>query len=120
MLRKQISGVGRAQRIYPNDLTVRANLGVLLFRRGLYAQADIEFKWVCEHDAEHVTAHFYRGESLNRLGRVDEAIEVMQRVVQLQPGNSKAYYTLGILYDRKYQKEEASQMFKKARELSSL
>jgi len=108
----------RGMRIDPENVVVRASLGILHFRRGLYAQAEAELRWVCEHDYDHAAAHFYRGEALNRLGRVDQAIEVLERAVRLQPRNAKAYYTMGILFDKKHMPAEAAQMYRKARELA--
>ena len=107
----------RAQRIAPLDPGVRASLGILAFRRGLYGQAEIELGWVCAHDSGHGTAHFYRGEALNRLGRVDEALAMLERAATLQPDNYRAYYLMGILFDRKNLREEAAAMYRRAREL---
>ena len=49
---------------------------------------------------------------------MDEAIEMLERAVQLQPGNARAYYTMGLLYDRKNLRQEAQQMFRKSREVA--
>lgn len=107
----------RAQKLAPDDVAVRAGVGLLYFRRGLYAQAEAELRWVCEHDPDHGPAHFYRGEALNRLGRVDQALEAVERAAQLQPTNYRVFYTLGILFDRKNLRDQAKQMYRKAREL---
>jgi Flp pilus assembly protein TadD len=72
---------------------------------------------VCGQDPDHAAAHLYRGEALNRLGRVDEALEVLERARVLSPDHARIYYLLGILYDRKYLREEASAMYRRAREL---
>jgi Flp pilus assembly protein TadD len=109
----------KALKINPENVDLRANLGILFFRRGLYGQAEVELRWVCERDENHATAHFYRGEALNRLGRVEEALEALNRATLLQPGNARAYYTLGILYDKKHLPEQAEQMYRKSRELGS-
>ena len=60
----------RAQRLAPEDLLVRASLPFVFFRRGLYGHAESELRWICDRDEGNATAHFYRGEALNRLGRV--------------------------------------------------
>jgi Flp pilus assembly protein TadD len=109
----------RAQKIDAENVEVHANLGILFHRRGLYAQAETELRWVCEHDQDHGPAHFYRGEALNRLGRVDQALDVLERALRLQPANSKIYHTMGILYDKKHMPSEAAQMYRKMRELRS-
>lgn len=109
----------RALRLEPNGTHIRANLGILHFRRGLTEQAESELRWVCERDGDHASAHFYRGEALNQLGRVDEGLRVLERAVELQPTNARAYHLMGILYDRKGEPERASEMYRKARTLSS-
>lgn len=107
----------RAQRLDPDSIDVRAKLGILYFRRGLYAQAETELRWVCIRDNSHGPAHFYRGEALNRLGRVDDAMEALERAASLQPDNARAFYTLGILFDKKHMPQEAERMYRRAREL---
>ncbi len=108
----------KAARLDPGGPDVRANLGILYFRRGLYAQCEEELRWVCEHDRDHALAHFYRGEALNRLGRVEEALITLERAAHLQPGKARIYYLLGILYDRKNLPREAGAMYRRARELT--
>lgn len=110
--------VKRAQRLAPEDPAIRTAVGILLFRRGLYARAEVELRPVCDGDCEHATAHYYRGEALNRLGRVDEALEVLGRAIELEPDDVRPYHTLGRLYDRKNQPEDAARMYRRARELT--
>jgi len=107
-----------AFRMDPTNLEIRANLGILLFRRGLYEQAVAELAVVCAGKPDDGLSLFYRGEALNRLGRVDEAIEALERVTELIPGNPRAYYTLGVLFDKKNVPDRASAMYRKARELT--
>jgi len=107
----------RAMRIDPSRTDIRANLGILYFRRGLYQQADNELRWVCEQDPEHGPAHLYRGEALNRLGRIDEALDTLETASRLQPHNPRIYYVMGILYDRKHLPTEAAAMYRRSREV---
>jgi tetratricopeptide (TPR) repeat protein len=53
---------------------------------------------------------------LNRLNQVDEAIAALERSVELKP-SPRAYYTLGILHDRKKQPTLAQAMYRKAEEM---
>lgn len=108
-----------AHRLDPSNHEIRANLGILYFRKGLYQQAEAELAAVCARDPDHGTALFYRGEALNRLGRVEEAIEVLSRAVELAPGNPRAYHTLGVLFDKKGLPERAGPMYRKSRELTT-
>jgi superkiller protein 3 len=78
----------------------------------------LELAAVCRENPDHGLAYYYRGEALNRLGRVDEAMAALERALELLPRNSRAYYTLGILLDKKNRPEEAALMYKKARELT--
>ncbi|MEX0856412.1 MAG: tetratricopeptide repeat protein [Gemmatimonadota bacterium] len=79
-------------RLEPARIDAQVNLGILFFRRGLYAQAEVELQRVCQQDSGHATAHFYRGEALNRLGRVDEALTVLERARELKPDSARIYY----------------------------
>jgi tetratricopeptide (TPR) repeat protein len=98
---------------------VHTQLGTMFFKRGLYANAEIELKRAIELDPDDGNGYFYRGESLNQLGRVDEALEALERAVQLQPDNARAYYVMGLLFDRKGWSEQAIAMYRKAREVPS-
>jgi Flp pilus assembly protein TadD len=107
----------RALRLEPENGDVHLGLGVISFRRGLYAQAELELRRALELDPESDNAYFYRGEALNQLSRVDEALDMLLRATQLQPANARAYYVMGILYDKKSRPQEAAAMYRKARGL---
>ena len=107
----------RALAIEPDSVVARASVGILNFRRGAYVAAELELRWVCEQDRESARAFYYHGETLNRLGRFDEALVALERATVLEPKNSRAFYTLGHLYDRKHMIEEATLMYRQAREL---
>jgi Flp pilus assembly protein TadD len=109
----------RALRFQPDHPAVHLALGVISFRRGLYAQAEQELRRALELDAESASAYFYRGEALNQLSRVDEALDMLARATQLQPDNARAYYVMGILYDKKSRSQEAAVMYRKAREVGA-
>ena len=109
----------RAQRLDAQRPDVHNQLGLVLFKRGLYRQAEVELQRAIELDDRNADAYFYRGEALNQLGRVDDALEMLERAVQFQPSNAKAYYTMGILYDRKHLRQEATTMYRKAREIGA-
>ncbi len=98
----------------------RVDEAILAFRKGLYAAAEAQLKAICKRNPSHGPAHFYRGEALHRLGRVDEALQTMERAIELQPRNWRAYHTLGMLFDRKDERERASEMYRQARELNRL
>ena len=112
--------IDRALFLDPMSVQARVCEAILTFRKGLYSDAEEQLKGLCERNPSHGSAHFYRGEALNRLGRVEEALATMERTIQLQPRNWRAYHTLGMLFDRKDDRERASEMYRQARELNSL
>jgi len=112
--------IDRAVRLDPMNIQVRLGEAILAFRKGLYAAAEVQLQGICKQNPSHGPAHFYRGEALNRLGRVDEALGSMERAIELQPRNWRAYHTLGMLWDRKNDRERAAEMYRQARELNRL
>ena len=112
--------IDRAVRLDPMNVQVRVGEAILAFRKGLYAAAEVQLEGICKRNPSHGPAHFYRGEALNRLGRVDEALQALEQAIQLQPRNWRAYHTLGMLFDRKEDRERASEMYRHARELNPL
>ena len=112
--------IDSALRIDPANVQARVCEAILSFRKGLYAEAELRLKEICDRNPSHGPAHFYRGEALNRLGRVDEALKTMERTIQLQPRNWRAYHTLGMLFDRKEDRQRAAEMYRQARELNPL
>lgn len=109
----------RAQRLAPDDIQARLGIGILYFRRGLYGQAESELGWVCGRDENNGVAFYYRGEALNRLSRYDEAAEALERAAALIPTDPRPFYTLGHLYDRRHQLEDAADMYRRARRLQT-
>jgi tetratricopeptide (TPR) repeat protein len=63
-------------------------------------------------------AYFYLGEALNQLGEVDAALAMLERCVHYQPDNAGPT-SPWVLYDRKYLRDEATTMYRKARELGA-
>jgi tetratricopeptide (TPR) repeat protein len=112
--------IEEALRLDPANVQVRVGEAILAFRKGLYGVAEVQLKGICKRNPSHGPAHCYRGEALNRLGRVDEALQTMERTIELQPRNWRAYPTLGMLFDRKDDPERASEMYRYARELNRL
>lgn len=109
----------RAIRLAPDWAEAHHHLGVLLLKRGLYQPSVTALRRAVELDDADGEAYFYLGEGLNQLGEVDEALAALERAVQLQPGNGRAYFAMGILYDRKHLRQEATTMYRKARELGA-
>jgi len=107
----------RAHRLSPDDVDIRAGMGIVEFKRGLYDQAEATLRWVCDRQADHGPAHLYRGEALHLLGRIDEALAALERASELDPDNPRVYQTLGMIYDKRRDPEQAARMYKRAAEL---
>jgi len=109
----------RAVRVDPMRPAAFTVLGIINFRRGLYAQAELELMRAIELDQHAALAYHYRGEALNQLSRVDEALAMLERAAQLQPDHARTYYVMGILFDKKNRPQDAAAMFRKAREVTA-
>ncbi len=53
-------------------------------------------------------AHYRRGRALLALGRVDEAIAALQRVIELEPAHTDAAVILGRARQHQKQQQQAS------------
>ena len=100
----------------PKNADAHENLGLVQFKKGLYQEAAVELQRAAELDPERATAYLYLGEALNRMDDVEGALTALQQSVELKQ-SPRAYYTMGILYDRKSQPDLANAMYRKAEEL---
>jgi len=91
-------------------------LGVLLSRKGLWADAVPRLRQAAEVDAGRATAWYYLGEALNHVDDLDGARSAYERAVELEPTNTKALYGLGIVLDRLNRPDEATRMYRRSRE----
>jgi len=108
--------------VEPHAPEVRLAAGMLWFRKGLYAEAERELRAISfrdeVEDRVRREGEFYLAESLNRMSRLDEAVELLHTSVKRFP-QSRAFQLLGRLYDRRGSPEEASIMYRIAREMGS-
>jgi Flp pilus assembly protein TadD len=93
-----------------------AGLGILLSRKGLWAEAIPRLRQAAEVDAGRAGAWYYLGEALNRVDDLDGARTAYERAVELEPSNVKALYGLGIVLDRLNRPDEATRMYRRSRE----
>jgi tetratricopeptide (TPR) repeat protein len=100
----------------PKDADTRENLGLVHYKRGLYAEAAEELRIAADLDPERATAFLYLGEALNRIDDLEGALAALKRSAEIQP-SARAYYAMGIVYDRLDQKGAAQAMYRKAEEL---
>jgi tetratricopeptide (TPR) repeat protein len=108
--------------VEPHAPEVKLASGMLWFRKGLYAQAErdlrvISFKDEVE-DRVRREAEYYLAECLNRLSRLDEALELLHTSVKRFP-QPRSFQLLGRLYDRNGSPDEAAIMYRIAREMAT-
>jgi tetratricopeptide (TPR) repeat protein len=89
----------------------------LLIASGRYAEAIRAFAIAIRLDASHVRAFRNRGMAYKILGNLQQALDDFSRVIEMQPGDPKAYYLRGVLYWNQSRKAEALADLKTAEEL---
>ena len=47
----------------------------------------------------------------------DQALEALETATRIQPENSRAYWAMGIAYDRKGKPDRAAEMYRMSREV---
>ena len=71
-----------------------------------------------EMDPDHGAAFLVLGEALNQMAESDAALEALEEAVRLVPESGKAYYAMGIAYDRKGNHDRAAEMYRLSREVA--
>lgn len=51
--------------------------------------------------------------------KYDEAIEELEKVLEINPGNAEAYYNLGLIFENRNQTDKAKDMFEKALDIDN-
>ena len=92
-------------------------LGVLYYHNGEFPQAQEHFGKVHASDPDDPFVAFEYAETLRKLDRNDEALKLLEGVVERDPGFVSAFYSLGMLYNRTRQRDKAVQTLKRFAEL---
>jgi superkiller protein 3 len=71
---------------------------------------------VAKVDPHSAQAHFYLGEALNKLDRLDDALAAYQRAAELEPENFRALKGVGIVFDRMGRPADAATFYRRARD----
>jgi tetratricopeptide (TPR) repeat protein len=99
----------------PDEVTA---MGIALSRRGLWAEAAAVLQRAVNADASRAAAWYYLGEALNHLDDLSGALAAFTRAAELEPAHAKSYYGQGIVLDRLNRPEEATRMYRRARDVS--
>jgi tetratricopeptide (TPR) repeat protein len=90
------------------------NLAGNLFESGRYAEAAAAYEaLVAENPDDGALRASYAG-VLGSLGRYDEALEHLDRAIELEPLNAEAYHNRGLVHERKGQREAAVAQYRSA------
>ena len=92
-------------------------LGVLYQHKGDYEKALDHLGKVHASDPDDPFVGFLYADCLSKLSRNPEALQVLEQVVQHDPGFVSAFYSLGMLYNRMHQRDKAVAVLKRFGEL---
>ncbi len=98
--------------IDPDNLDILRDFGIFLFRRGEYLKAEKPLKKVILNSQDFLGLH-YLGRVLEKMNKINEAINYLQQSKSLNPDYSNNYFVLGLLYQKKGQESESHQNFGK-------
>jgi tetratricopeptide (TPR) repeat protein len=89
-----------ARMLDPSSMAAVNDLGVVLYRRGDYLQAETLFRQAMSGEKEMFEARVNLGLVLNRLKRWDELLELCDQSLKRQPGSGTALFGRGVaLYE---------------------
>src|SRR5215510_1165044 len=109
----------RALLLDPANLAVRTALGIVLLRKGMWADAVPHLREVVAEESWSPTAWFYLGEALNHIDDLDGALAAFVRAAELDPRHTKALHAQGMVLDRLHRPEEAALLYRRSREAAA-
>lgn len=109
----------QALALEPANLTVRSALGIVLLRKGLWADAVPHLRRVVEVESWSPTAWFYLGEALNHVDDLDGALAAYGRAAEIDRHHAKALHGQGVVLDRLRRPEDATTMYRRSREVAA-
>ena len=109
----------RALALDPANLAVRTTLGIVLLRKGLWADAVPHLREVVDAESWSPTAWFYLGEALNHIDDLEGALAAYTRAAELDPRHAKALHAQGMVLDRLHRPEEAALLYRRSREAAA-
>jgi Flp pilus assembly protein TadD len=92
-------------------------LGTLRSRRGLWREAIEPLRRAVAEEPDRVPAWRQLGEALNHLDDLSGALAAFERAAALEPQNARTLNGLGRVLDRLGRPEDATQMYRRAREV---
>jgi tetratricopeptide (TPR) repeat protein len=96
-----------AFRVAPNSAAAHLVTAQMMVRAEFDELAEAELKQGIAKDPKLPHAHFLLGQTALFRGRIDEGIALLQREIEVNPGNAMAFYRLGDAYMRQLKWDEA-------------
>ena len=101
-------------KIYPKNLTVINNLGLILHHHTKFDQAVACFRKAIKLKPDYYLAHNNLGNTMKDLGKFDQAEACFRKVLEIKPDCVDAYFGLGTTLKNLYRFDEAEANFRKA------
>ena len=103
---------------FPDDVSLRLNLGQLLFTLRRCDEAKVQFQEVLEREPKHSLAHIGLGLADFEWNEDEQALQHFQHAIAIAPGNFAAQLNAAITLERMQQPDGAQPYFERARELA--
>ncbi len=112
------SDLRHALLLQPSHGPAHFDLALILWRKGLVTEAAEAFNQALTYQPDSTT-YAYLGEALNQTGQLGEAMAALERSLQLEPRQTRAYQLMGRVLDRLNRPEEAMEMYRRGREMGA-
>lgn len=109
----------RVLRAHPAHPGALFELGLVLLRRGLAAEAGQMLLRRAEHRPDDPETWYYIGEARNQAGNLGGALEALEKAAALNGRDSRTWHLMGRVLDRMGRPDDAMPMYRKSRELAS-
>ena len=113
-LRGAYSELMRTIDIAPDNLKAQVDVGKLLLIAKEFDQARDKADLVLSKDPNNIDAHLLRADALATLQGPEASVQEMQKTIELNPGQPRAYINMGVLQLSANQSAAAEESFKKA------
>jgi len=103
-----------AAKVNPKEPNVHFGLGYLLWTKGQYPEAAVEFQAELANDPKHLKAMLYLGDSRMQMNQADQAQPLLEQVVKADPEDGMAHRDLAIILAERGNKDAAVREFQTA------
>ncbi len=104
-------------RDFPIDANALFFYGLTFYENKEYKQGLRIFEDVNRLDENHVNAYIYRGNILRLMDEVDDAMDVLEKALEIEPHNAGANFQMGLCYQEEKELVKASRKLSYARSI---